>query len=82
MDLPFLFPIKSNGTMPANDIYISLAMMKYWSNFAKTGYVLFCIDKMKRWFYNHFLIIMKDHYKLLIMLYFPQLTRRITIEFL
>jgi hypothetical protein len=49
MDLPFLFPIKSNGTMPANDIFISLAMMKYWSHFAKTGYVLFCIDKMKRW---------------------------------
>ena len=37
-ELPFLFPMKSNVTRSSDDdISLSLAMMKYWSNFAKTG---------------------------------------------
>jgi carboxylesterase type B len=43
-ELLFLFPVKYNVTIPADDISLSLTMMKYWSNFAKTGYVLYCID--------------------------------------
>jgi carboxylesterase type B len=48
-ELLFLFPIKYSVTIPADDISLSLTMMKYWSNFAKTGYVLYCIDEKKRW---------------------------------
>ncbi|XP_052071190.1 fatty acyl-CoA hydrolase precursor, medium chain-like [Mytilus californianus] len=39
-DLPYIFPFKS--TLPSatdDDISFSLKMMKYWSNFAKTGNV-------------------------------------------
>ena len=43
-ELLFLFPVKYNVTIPADDISLSLTMMKYWSNFAKTGYVLYYIN--------------------------------------
>ena len=36
-ELPFLFPMKSNGTRSSDDMSLSLAMIKYWSNFAKKG---------------------------------------------
>ena len=74
-ELLFLFPIKYSVTIPADDISLSLTMMKYWSNFAKTGYVLYCIDEKKRWV----LYLFANHYERSLStddnVHIPQLTR-------
>ncbi|XP_052071187.1 fatty acyl-CoA hydrolase precursor, medium chain-like [Mytilus californianus] len=41
-ELPFLFPFKSLSNATEDDKNYSVTMMKYWSNFAKTGYV-YCL---------------------------------------
>ena len=40
-ELPFLFPVIPLQDESPDDRAISIAMMKYWSNFAKTGVVMF-----------------------------------------
>jgi len=58
-ELPFLFPMRFNITSSADDMSFPMTMMKYWSNFANTGYVLSCTNEMKRWI----LLLSLTHYE-------------------
>jgi carboxylesterase type B len=58
-ELQFLFPMRFNITSSADDMSFPMTMMKYWSNFANTGYVLSCTNEMKRWI----LLLSLTHYE-------------------